>query len=217
MQYPSPALDNLGHFLFMLLYKQSNDFYKLNYGFTLFLTKTNQEVWVILPDYGNVYSVSNLGRINSTKRGMMNPSNDKDGYKWACLSYPNRRPFNYRVHRAVCVCFIQNPEDKKLVNHKDLIKSNNRLDNLEWCTNKENIEHAIRYGAIKLRKSSYKSPVIYFGRNSHTYIEVVDITTGIFFDNITQAKYSLCIRSRRQDLAKMVKGLLPNTSNLVSV
>ena len=56
---------------------------------------------------------------------------------------------NYQLHRLVASAFIDNPENKPCVNHKDCNKQNNSVDNLEWVSNKENMQHAIKNGRMK--------------------------------------------------------------------
>lgn len=67
----------------------------------------------------------------------LKPQPDKEGYLRVQLQTKM-----YRVHRLVASAFIENPENKPHVNHKDGVKSNNRLGNLEWVTQKENYSHA---------------------------------------------------------------------------
>lgn len=67
------------------------------------------------------------------------------GYKQVFVSVHNKRYMRY-VHRLVAECFIPNPNNAPEINHKDGDKSNNTVDNLEWCTRSENAIHAIRTG-----------------------------------------------------------------------
>lgn len=93
-----------------------------------------------ITDKGEVFSKSNKGVFRKKATTL----NKKRGYIYVRTDYGN-----YIVHRLVALAFIDNPENKPEVNHKDGNKLNNCVENLEWVTSKENINHAIRAGLIK--------------------------------------------------------------------
>jgi transposase len=70
---------------------------------------------------------------------------DKDGYVRITLTQDKKKTF-YQVHRLIALTFIENPENKPQVNHKDGIKENNFVNNLEWATEKEQQQHALDTG-----------------------------------------------------------------------
>ncbi len=97
-----------------------------------------KEKWKIVHDYPN-YQVSNLGRIRSNKK-ILKPIKTRNGYLHIFL-YKNGVKKQFLLHRLICEAFIENINNYKEVNHIDGNKSNNNINNLEWCTRKENVHH----------------------------------------------------------------------------
>lgn len=121
--------------------------------------------------YEGLYQVSNLGRIKSLSRTVYQynymakkdikitfkekirkPRMSKDGYYIINLNKDGKMT-TYRVHRLVGEQFVENKENKPYINHKDGNKLNNNVDNLEWCTAKENSIHGWKIGLMKPHKT----------------------------------------------------------------
>ena len=101
------------------------------------------------PDYG----VTRTGKVYSHKSGKwkpLKPQKDTDGYEQVRLSKNGKSRLTF-VHRLVADTFIPKQEGYNEVNHIDGNKLNNRADNLEWCTRRENVLHAHNTGLIKTR------------------------------------------------------------------
>lgn len=100
------------------------------------------------------YLVSKDGRVFSIKQGRLkqiSPSSDC-GYKKVCL-YVDKKRRTFRVHRLVAMCYLENENEYEQVNHKNGVKVDNRVENLEWCTAQQNDEHARKMG---LKGGRYK-------------------------------------------------------------
>ena len=101
-------------------------------------------------DEGNVYSDIKRGPRWNPEKGdfhQINPRYLPNGYVRVYMRRDSdgKRHDEY-IHRLVAKAFIPNPENKEAVNHINCIRDDNRLENLEWCTTKENIHHAWKYG-----------------------------------------------------------------------
>lgn len=112
------------------------------------------EEWRDVSGFEGFYQVSSMGNVRGLRRQVKNgssfrikqekqmkPNTDKDGYKTVTLSKYSKCK-TLKIHRLVAVAFIPNPEEKATVNHKNTIKSDNFISNLEWETRKENGAHA---------------------------------------------------------------------------
>lgn len=106
----------------------------------------SNEIWKDVLGYEGLYEVSNLGRIKKKfkhKEIICKPSEDYRGYKQIVLTKDHKRK-SFKVHRLVAQVFIPNPNNLPQINHKDENKLNNRIDNLEWCTQQFNNNYGTR-------------------------------------------------------------------------
>jgi hypothetical protein len=99
------------------------------------------EEWKAINDFSN-YKISKLGRVSNENTNLLIKGiSQPDKYLRVNL-YKDKKLYAKRIHQLVAQHFIPNPNNKPIVNHKDGDKTNNKLDNLEWSTNSENIQHA---------------------------------------------------------------------------
>ena len=101
------------------------------------------EIWMDLKGYNGKYQVSDKGRVWSCYRNrILKPKIDKDGYEEYCLTLPQGKRKYERGHRLVALMFCEKPDGYNVVNHKNMIKDDNRAENLEWSTVALNTKHA---------------------------------------------------------------------------
>ena len=122
------------------------------------------EIWKDIKGYEGFYQISNMGRVRSVDRirnskhhglskikGRMLIPLIQDGYYLATLC-KNGEMKHFRIHRLVAEAFIPNPDNLPFINHIDENKSNNKVDNLEWCTRSYNNNYGHRNQKISVAR-----------------------------------------------------------------
>lgn len=118
-----------------------------------------EEIWKDIKGFEGLYQVSNFGEVKSLPRNgtILKPRTlvgfiDDLGYHQVVLT---SKKVHKKIHRLVALAFIPNPENKPCVNHKNRIRTDNRVTNLEWCTYKENTTHSFANGHKAKSKSDH--------------------------------------------------------------
>ena len=117
------------------------------------------EIWKDIQGYDGKYQVSNLGRIKSLylinrqatipREKILKFGHNKQGYPHVNLYKNNKKSKSLSVHRIVAIHFIPNPNNYPVINHRNGIKTDNRVENLEWCTQQNNIQQSFKNGQQK--------------------------------------------------------------------
>ena len=154
------------------------------------------EIWKPVPidGYCDIYSISSKGRLKNVRRNKILAINlDNYGYPHYLMSANGKRK-TITAHRLVAMAFIENPFNLPCVNHKDEVKTNNSVDNLEWCT----VKYNDNYGTKNKRAAEKLSkPIVQMlnGIVIATYpnSRVAERQTGVNF-----SKIRMCCRGIRK-------------------
>lgn len=115
-----------------------------------------EEIWKDIDGYGGKYKVSNFGNVSGVRKNILKPQKRGQGYLSVWLYDGHNNAKQESVHRLVAQAFIPNPQNLLEVNHKDENKENNKVDNLEWCTRKENCVYGDRPKRIAEKNTNGK-------------------------------------------------------------
>lgn len=173
-----------------------------------------EEIWKDIKGYEGLYEVSNLGRVRSLRDNhgqarirVLQQCKSSRGYLHLILC-KNHKLKHYSVHRLVAEAFLPNPDGLPQINHIDECKTNNRVDNLEWCDAKYNIN----YGSGRQRRVETQGKRVYqyaksgaFVR-SYASIHEAERQTGIHNGNI-----SACCLGKRNSTGKYIWSFNPPT------
>lgn len=179
------------------------------------------EIWrrVPIPEYEEMYMISNLGQVYSVKSGRcLKPKRTRVGYYRIALAH-NGKIKNVAIHRLVAMAFIPNPENKPTVNHKNENKTDNRVENLEWMTNAEQNVYGTRIERVKAHTDYKNRGIDYmqvaakhdYSRQNMCHRRMVDVWTihgtylGRFksqkaaavFTGVSQGKVSQCVLGQK--------------------
>lgn len=190
------------------LFSHKNKFGLLNINRNLDVLFNNQnfifmEAWSKIKGFENIYSVSNFGRVYSfiTDRYLKPSPNFKYLRVKLCKEGYTK---DFRVHRLVAKSFLPIIKGKIFINHINGVKADNRAENLEWCTHKENVNHAFK---VLKRKGSMQGRT---GQNNprSKSLAMVDVSTGVIIKIFSGLKE--CERQtgfKNQNISSVCRGI----------
>lgn len=153
------------------------------------------EIFKNIKGYEGLYKIGHLGTIVSLRYGkerVLRPSIKRDGYCFCILYNKQKEKKSLNIHRVVAENFIPNPENKREVNHINGIKTDNRLENLDWVTPSENIQHSIKSG----RWDNRLVPVIQKTKTGETINRFRSIAEASRLTKVEDSNIRSCVRGR---------------------
>jgi GTP-binding protein EngB required for normal cell division len=155
------------------------------------------------------YYATENGEIFNKKRNTILKSQNRFGYRQVCLIIDGKRK-SVLVHRFILAFFTNKPLDYKMVvNHKNGIKDDNTLNNLEWCIQSQNCKHAYNTGLAKV--SLLNKQIV---QEIHGKI-LLDTSNGVFYNSIREAAYYNNIPEGT--LRKKILGTRKNNTSFIKI
>ena len=171
-----------------------------------------EEIWKDVVGYEGNYLVSNLGRVKTvphvvtykgrsyiSKERIMSLQYDACGYLQVRLSKDAVKK-TQKVHRLVAIAFIPNPNNLPEINHKDEIKTNNKVDNLEWCDRKYNMQYGVNTHWHRMPVAQYSLDGVFV--KQYSSIKQASIETGICDTSIGKCATKRIVNKKKGTIAK---------------
>lgn len=169
-----------------------------------------KEIWKDIIGYEGFYRISNWGRVKSLRRTVvksdgktqlvigkvLKPTRDKKGYLHVCLSVGGVN-VNRSVHRLVAMAFIPNPYNYTQINHRDENPSNNKLENLEWCSAEYNLNYGNRNKKASISRSTKVAQFSLDGIFIQTFFGTREAGRQIGHGASASANIAACCRGKR--------------------
>jgi hypothetical protein len=155
------------------------------------------EIWKEVAGFPD-YLVSNLGNVKSIKinqEKILSKRLDTKGYVHYFLYSPTERK-SFKGHRLVAMAFLPNSENKPQVNHINGVKTDNKIENLEWCTNLENARHAWANGRKALSGARHhktklnREAVLFIRENKSISCNVLAAKYGVAKSSILRVRHN---------------------------
>lgn len=174
------------------------------------------EIWKDIEGYEGLYKISNLGNVESielkyinslgyevTKNGCFLSKHFTKKYYQISL-YKNGKSNRFYLHRLIALAFIPNPENKPCINHINGIKTDNRIENLEWCTYSENNIHALKTGLSKLPDEfinhSRSKKITQYDLNGKFICNFDSLSEAYKITGIHISTISLCVNNKIENI-----------------
>lgn len=165
----------------------------------------NEEIWKDIEGYNGKYMISSFGRVKSIWRNnqyksqigsptFLTPTTHKQGYLWVSLVKDGKSKAHF-IHRLVAQAFIPNHDNLPQVNHKDEDKTNNCIENLEWCDAKYNSNYGTR---IDRCKKKIAKPIIQTTLDGEFVKEYSSMSEAEKIDGYNSAYISLVCNGKRK-------------------
>ena len=173
------------------------------------------EIWKDIPNYEGLYLASTFGRIKNRRGKVLKPNKTIKGYYHITLYDSCISPKTFKLHRIIGLTFLHKPFDKNEINHKNGIKSDNNVENLEWCDKYENQRHAVKMGLNVARKGIDSWGYGKFRGDSARAKLVLDTNTGVYYDCAKDAAEARCMTYNQ--LKNRLTNVTPNYTGLIYV